>query len=902
MPPAQRTAASARLEPATLLATLPVALLAAALLSSAVASATTFVPIGDGELADRTPLIVEARVLAVEPAPGERIATDVLVAVDRPVKGALGGDALVVRVPGGVRADGVGRHVWGAPRFREGEEALLFLVPRGDGTFGLSQFLLGAFRVSGEGPARVAWRDLRGAIRVTLPGTPEPADGDRDLARFRRWLEDRAAGRTRAPDYFLPAGEARAGEAPGAKFRTIVTTDDEPPLGCGENGGHGVRWFDFDLDPGLGGRVGWRTYFTGQEGLHDGGIGAFQAALAAWTDDPNTPIRILYDGLTAAAGGLSAADGTNTLLFGDPHDEIGGRFDGAGVLAAGGPRFDCQPLGHGGERFHPVLEGDIVTQDGLELFFAAVSHRSKAAEQIFAHELGHTLGLAHSAHPEALMFADFHFDRRGAALTADDLAGAHHLYGTGELTPPAAPTELSADAAGAFAVRLEWTDNSDDESVFLLERRAAETFELAAAIAADATSFVDTGVRPTTLYAYRLRAVNAAGASAAAGEAEAMTPEDPRPSRPSNLRAAPLSSSEVRLAWQDNSDDETGFVVQIRIASEWLDIPVELPAGTRKVIVEGLTPATRFHFRVRAVNAFGPSPPSNAADAATFENDDDCAVSGEELCLLGGRFRVSVRYRNYHAGGEEGAAAVVPSTDESGLFWFFGPENVELIVKALDGRHINEHFWLFYGALSDLEYWITVTDTKTGAVQIYHNPPTEICGMADTAAFPGEPEQVPAATAAARVRAALRADALPDVSALALTPIADAAPSAHPQGACVPGPETLCLLDRRLSVEVRWRNHHDDGTEGAGRAVVDTDNSGFFWFFNLENTELVVKALDGGGLNGHLWIFSGALTDLESWITVTDTATGAQRVYHNPPGEVCGQADLEAFPAEPETP
>ena len=45
-----------------------------------------------------------------------------------------------------------------------------------------------------------------------------------------------------------------------------------------------------------------------------------------------------------------------------------------------------------------------------------------------------------------------------------------------------------------------------------------------------------------------------------------------------------------------------------------------------------------------------------------------------------------------------------------------------------------------------------------------------------------------------------------------------------------------------------------------------------------ENTELVVKALDGGGFNGHLWVFYGALTDLEYWITVTDTLTG------EPPG------------------
>ena len=114
-------------------------------------------------------------------------------------------------------------------------------------------------------------------------------------------------------------------------------------------------------------------------------------------------------------------------------------------------------------------------------------------------------------------------------------------------------------------------------------------------------------------------------------------------------------------------------------------------------------------------------------------------------------------------------------------------------------------------------------------------------------------------------------------------------------GSCVSGPDNLCLLDRRLRVEVRWRNPHDGGSEGVGHAIFAGDNSGYFWFFDAQNTELVVKALDGGALNDHLWVFYGALTDLEYWITVTDTFTDARRVYYNPPGKICGQADIEAF-------
>ena len=124
-------------------------------------------------------------------------------------------------------------------------------------------------------------------------------------------------------------------------------------------------------------------------------------------------------------------------------------------------------------------------------------------------------------------------------------------------------------------------------------------------------------------------------------------------------------------------------------------------------------------------------------------------------------------------------------------------------------------------------------------------------------------------------------------------------PEPDPEAAlCKPGREKLCLLDGRLSVEVSWRTL--EGVEGVGQAIVDTDNTGFFWFFNIENTELVVKILDGGELNGRLWLFYGAFDRRRDMITVRDTATGATQVHHNPPGEVCGRADLEAFISDPD--
>ena len=71
------------------------------------------------------------------------------------------------------------------------------------------------------------------------------------------------------------------------------------------------------------------------------------------------------------------------------------------------------------------------------------------------------------------------------------------------------------------------------------------------------------------------------------------------------------------------------------------------------------------------------------------------------------------------------------------MFWFFDPTNVELVVKVIDARTLNGKFWVFYGALSDVQYDLTVTDTTTGFSHTYHNNQGNLCGKGDTGTFPG---------------------------------------------------------------------------------------------------------------------------------------------------------------------
>jgi hypothetical protein len=107
--------------------------------------------------------------------------------------------------------------------------------------------------------------------------------------------------------------------------------------------------------------------------------------------------------------------------------------------------------------------------------------------------------------------------------------------------------------------------------------------------------------------------------------------------------------------------------------------------------------------------------------------------------------------------------------------------------------------------------------------------------------------------------------------------------------------ETLCLLDGMLAVTVDWTDHHNGGS-GVGRARPYTDLTGFFWFFHPENVELVVKALDGRTVNGKIWVFYGALSDVGYTIRVENREDGhAVRTYTNPPGTICGNGDTAAF-------
>ena len=244
-----------------------------------------------------------------------------------------------------------------------------------------------------------------------------------------------------------------------------------------------------------------------------------------------------------------------------------------------------------------------------------------------------------------------------------------------------------------------------------------------------------------------------------------------------------------------------------------------------------------------------------------------CAASADTLCLNGGRFRVRVNWRAASL-GTRGVGWAVPLTSDTGSFWFFSDNNIELVVKVVDGRSFNGRIWVFYGALSDVEYTIAVTDSQTGTVRTYRNPQGRLASVADTAAF---------------VIDGVGSEIAPK-----------SAPTPRQIALCGPDATGLCLNASRFLVRVAWRAP-SLGAAGSGQAVAPTSDTGYFWFFSDNNVELVIKVVDGRAFNGHFWVFYGALSDVEYTITVTDTETGAERAYFNPSGQLASVADTAAF-------
>ncbi|HKI03500.1 MAG TPA: matrixin family metalloprotease [Thermoanaerobaculia bacterium] len=488
------------------------------------AAATTYMMMSDSALADQASAVVDAEVVGVEAAPvvDGPPATDYLVEVNRVLKGNLPGSTVVVRVPGGINPAGLGLKIWGAPQFADGERTLLFLRPSQDGTYRIVHLMLGAFHQRVVKGRKVALRDLSEASEVGEKGLLEDGgvDAVRDFDRFSEWVGSRAQGLPSAGSYVLGRAKAAQLGSVADSFTLLLPAD-----------GNGIRWFSFDR----GQNVEWRVNSDGQPGLSlDATIDAFKVAMDTWNSDGGSNVQYVYSGTTRAGGGLAESDGVNTILFDDPYRDdpenaVPDTFDcnEGGVIAFGGPFFFQSTRTFRGKRFHEAVEADIVTNDGTECFFR---DKPKTAEEVFAHELGHTLGLGHSKLRDALMFANAHDDGRGARLTDDDRAGIASIYGTGGgnsggTSRLVAPVRVAGKAKSRTEVTLTWRDKATGEESYVIEaKRKGTGFLEVLSVDANSTSALVEDLLPGTAYTFRIRAAGGGGFSPYSALVKVTTP------------------------------------------------------------------------------------------------------------------------------------------------------------------------------------------------------------------------------------------------------------------------------------------------------------------------------------------------------------------------------------------
>jgi len=179
-------------------------------------------------------------------------------------------------------------------------------------------------------------------------------------------------------------------------------------------------------------------------------------------------------------------------------------------------------------------------------------------------------------------------------------------------SPPDAPTGLTATAISTTQIDLAWSDVATTETGYEVERSTTGiggTYTLLVSLPAGSTGYSNLALTPTSQYCYRVRAVNAGGASAYDGPTCATTQTPVPPPAPTGLVATATSFSQVHLAWADNASNETGYEVERSTTGIGGAYSLVTTLGVDAVAYDDLnrSPATEYCYRVRAINGLGPS-------------------------------------------------------------------------------------------------------------------------------------------------------------------------------------------------------------------------------------------------------------------------------------------------------
>jgi len=178
---------------------------------------------------------------------------------------------------------------------------------------------------------------------------------------------------------------------------------------------------------------------------------------------------------------------------------------------------------------------------------------------------------------------------------------------------PNPPSNLHLVDKNLESVKISWKDNSNNETGFRVFRKESDVWQAVATT--DADSYMDSQISGGKSYYYKVVAYNSSGESEYSNVLSVSVGNIPDP--PDDLSLSVKSDSDIKLQWDDQSDNESGFRIERKTDNtDWKQIYIAYP-NTHSYLDDGLGSGVKFYYRMKAYNDYGESGYSNTASAET---------------------------------------------------------------------------------------------------------------------------------------------------------------------------------------------------------------------------------------------------------------------------------------------